>query len=273
MSKRLVFALVVLALIAAPAMANHSWGKYHWERSSNPVNLTIGDNTSGWTSYLNTAISDWNQSSVLSLQKVSGQAGSGCTPDTGKIEVCNFNEGNNGWLGIAGLWASQNHITKAYAIMNDWYFDSGGYGSSAWRQMVMCQEVGHDFGLDHQDENFNNANLGTCMDYTNNPSSNQHPNQHDYDQLESIYSHLDSGGGGGGCKGKNCAASAPNFPSHLEGFEDGDPRQWGRLISRSKTGHLETYELNFGNGYKVITHVFWVQGYEDLPHDHALMYD
>ncbi|MBI1895150.1 MAG: hypothetical protein HYS04_01245, partial [Acidobacteria bacterium] len=44
----------------------------------------------------------------------------------------------------------------------------------------------------HQDEDFNNPNLGTCMDYTSNPSSNQHPNQHDYDQLELIYAHLDS---------------------------------------------------------------------------------
>ena len=56
----------------------------------------------------------------------------------------------------------------------------------------MCQEVGHTFGLDHQDENFNNANLGTCMDYTNDPSTNQHPNKHDYDELITIYSHLDS---------------------------------------------------------------------------------
>ena len=50
--------------------------------------------------------------------------------------------------------------------------------------MVMCQEVGHDFGLDHQDENFNNPNLGTCMDYTNDPSTNQHPNAHDYEELD-----------------------------------------------------------------------------------------
>jgi hypothetical protein len=58
----------------------------------------------------------------------------------------------------------------------------------------MCQEIAHDFGLDHQDENFNNPNLGTCMDYTSDPDgppSNEHPNQHDYDQLESSYSHVD----------------------------------------------------------------------------------
>ena len=57
---------------------------------------------------------------------------------------------------------------------------------------MSCQEVGHMLELDHQDENFNNANFATCMDYTNNPSTNQHPNKHDYDQLLSIHSHLDS---------------------------------------------------------------------------------
>ena len=56
----------------------------------------------------------------------------------------------------------------------------------------MCQEVGHTLGLDHQDENFDNPNLGTCMDYTSDPGTNQHPNQHDYDELEAIYAHLDT---------------------------------------------------------------------------------
>ena len=67
--------------------------------------------------------------------------------------------------------------------LNDTYFNTSTYNTEAWRNLVSCQEVGHTFGLDHQDENFNNPNLGTCMDYTNDPSSNQHPNQHDYDHL------------------------------------------------------------------------------------------
>jgi hypothetical protein len=75
--------------------------------------------------------------------------------------------------------------------MNDTY-EAGR--SAAEHQGVMCQEVGHDFGLDHQDTNFNNPNLGTCMDYTRDWSTNQHPNQHDYDQLATIYaSHSDGG--------------------------------------------------------------------------------
>jgi hypothetical protein len=48
----------------------------------------------------------------------------------------------------------------------------------------MCQEVGHTLGLDHQDDVFDNPTLGTCMDYTSDPSTSQHPNRHDYEELE-----------------------------------------------------------------------------------------
>jgi hypothetical protein len=81
------------------------------------------------------------------------------------------------------------HITQAYTKMNDTYFDTAQYNTTAWRNLVMCQEIAHAFGLDHQDEDFNNANLGMCMDYTKVPSTNQHRNRHDYDQLVTIYSH------------------------------------------------------------------------------------
>jgi hypothetical protein len=77
--------------------------------------------------------------------------------------------------------------------MNDSYFSQAQYNTPAWRQLVMCQEPGHTLGLDHQDENFNNPNLGTCMDYTNSPGTNQHPNKGDYDQLECIYDPADNG--------------------------------------------------------------------------------
>lgn len=56
----------------------------------------------------------------------------------------------------------------------------------------MCQEVGHDFGLDHQDEDHYNTPLGSCMDYSANPVPNQRPNQHDYDMLETIYAQFDT---------------------------------------------------------------------------------
>ena len=81
--------------------------------------------------------------------------------------------------------------------MNDYYLGPGAsytYNNSAEREHVMCQEVGHTFGLDHQDTS--GASLNTCMDYYHNTSdtdaTSTTPNQHDYDELATIYAHLDS---------------------------------------------------------------------------------
>lgn len=41
------------AVVAFPAgsSANHSWGTYHWSRTSNPFTLKVGDNvTANWDS-------------------------------------------------------------------------------------------------------------------------------------------------------------------------------------------------------------------------------
>ena len=39
------FLLGFAALVSAPTLnATHAWGNYHWERSSNPVSLGLGNN-------------------------------------------------------------------------------------------------------------------------------------------------------------------------------------------------------------------------------------
>ena len=118
----------------------------------------------------------------------------------------------------------------------------------------MCQEIGHTFGLTHQDENFNNTPLGTCMDYSSNPIPNQHPNQHDYDQLVTIYSHFDTFTTVGG------ASSTQKHPAEKGDFEG--QGQWGRVVSETRSGKKQTYELDFGGGHKVVTFVTWVEGRE-----------
>lgn len=181
---------------AIPASARHKWGPYHWARTSNPFTLKVIDSTSGWTTELNTAIADWTSAAPLDLTREQGSYDPSCSPVSGKVKVCNGNYNDNEWLGIAQIWiTTRNHISQATSQMNDYYFGRSPYNGPGWRQLVMCQEPGHTLGLGHQDENFYNANLGTCMDYTANPlgpPSNEHPNQHDYDQLAKIYSHLDS---------------------------------------------------------------------------------
>jgi hypothetical protein len=201
--------------LALPAgvSASHAWANYHWARTANPFTVNLGDAVSStWDAYLAVASSDWSASDVLDTQVVSSRANpKNCRPTAGRVEVCSSKYGNNGWLGMAQIWITGDHIVQGTVKLNDTYFNSATYNTPAWRQMVVCQEVGHTFGLDHQDENFGNPNLGTCMDYTSDPSTNQRPNAHDYEELDIIYAHLDSTTTvGASAKGPGPAGAGPS---------------------------------------------------------------
>lgn len=263
--------LILFLVLAEVAAAGHSWGPYHWARTANPFTLQLGDNVSGAWDWFNeagvrqgplaTTSSDWSVSSILDTTIVPGSTDPRrCKPKSGRIEVCNAKYGFNGWLGVAQIWITGGeHIYQGTTKVNDSYFNTSTYNTPAWRNLVMCQEVGHDLGLDHQDETFNNSNLGTCMDYTNNPETNQHPNDHDYAQLETIYSHLDSfntyssnSTSSGGGKNHAVVPLAPAVSGDLDSI-----REWGRLVRSSNGGRTETYERDLGHGHRLITHVIW----------------
>lgn len=265
-ARRAMLALSAITFVTASAYANHSWGNYHWAHQADPVQLRIERQiTAKWESAFNTAVSDWEAKGPLSLTAAGSNAGVSskkCTAITGKILVCNDHYGQRGWLGIASIWADgQSHITKATTKLNDSYFDSGTYNTPAWIALVTCQEIGHDFGLGHQDENFNNANLNTCMDYTNNPTSNQHPNQHDYDLLTQIYGHTDS------YDTAILTAAATNFGVRTTGKpaaagssanDPGDsPAEWGSAVHRDGKGRPDIYVQRQPGGLTKITHVLW----------------
>jgi len=240
------------------AQATHSWGGYHWARTSNPFTLKLGDNLSpNWDQYLATASGDWSQSSVLDTVIVPGQTTQRrCRPTSGRVEVCNSTYGNNGWLGLAQIWVSGSHITKGAAKMNDTYFNTPTYNTPAWRRLVVCQEIAHAFGLDHQDETFNNLNLGTCMDYTSSPAgppSNEHPNAHDYEELGIIYAHLD---GFTTINQTKSQIAQSLTDKKLEDLGD-DPSGWGRKVKDN--GKVALYEKDFGGNHKVFTFVIWAQ--------------
>ncbi|MGH2608724.1 MAG: hypothetical protein ACRDHF_06495 [Tepidiformaceae bacterium] len=253
LTPRVWFGAFVLAatLLAIPltAGASHSWANYHWARTSNPFTIKLADNVSStWDSYLATTSSDWSQSSVLNTTIVpGGSKGRNCRATSGRVEVCNSAYGNNGWLGVAQIWVKGSHITQGTVRVNDTYFNSPTYNTPAWRNLVMCQEVGHTFGLAHQDENFTNPNLGSCMDYTNNPGTNQHPNAHDYDQLEAIYAHLDSTTTVGAAKGSFANAELDS------------PSAWGQAVAQDHNGKSDVFVRHFGKGQKVITFVIWAE--------------
>ncbi len=240
----LVVAIAVLS-VATAVYATHAWGPYHWARTANPFTIKLGDNvSSAWDSYLATASADWSASSVLDTTVVAGASKGNCRPTKGRVEVCSKTYGYNGWLGLAQIWIdANNHITQGVTKMNDTYFNTSTYNTPAWKQFVVCQEVGHTFGLTHQDENFNNTNLGSCMDYTNDPDgtlsgqlSNLHPNQHDYDELVLIYSHLDS-------------------YTSLSALLPGGTGKGGLAAGVSPSVNVR----DLGNGEKVVTFIYWTQ--------------
>jgi len=245
--------------IGTVEQAVHSWGSYHWARAANPLALNVGDNVgSAWDAYLNEAISDWNPSEVLELTKIPGPYTTSskiktCRPTAGRIEVCNAKYGFLGWLGIAQIWASGDHITQGTAKMNDSYFNTATYNTPAWRRMVMCQEIAHDFGLDHQDEIHDNPNLGSCMDYTNDPDgplSNEHPNAHDFEQLALIYEHVEgAAASSSGSPGGSGLGSQVNTGS--------GPENVGEPVAQDGQGRPHVFVRNLGNGNTVITHVLW----------------
>jgi hypothetical protein len=169
----LLTALLVSAAFAAfPAIssATHSWGGYHWARTTASFTLKLGDNvSSAWDSYLaaiasNPSAYDWSDSGVLDVTIVAGASNpKNCRATSGQVQVCNSTYGNTGWLGVASIWVSGSHIAQGTVKLNDTYFNTTKYNTPAWRRLVMCQEVGHTFGLDHQDTTFDNPNKGTCM--------------------------------------------------------------------------------------------------------------
>ena len=268
------FAVISLLLLAgsfaAVANANHSWGKYHWNKSTEDTiasPLKLGDNldTANWDSALGIASTDWNVS-VLKNEVANGTSNANCDPTSGQVELCNGEYGEIGWLGIASIWATRgksNHIVQGVVKVNDTYFNMPKYDSQAWRDYVICQGAGHTFGLDHQDEDFYNANLGTCMDYTSDPDGtlfgqldNRHPNQHDYDEMTAMYAHLnstDSGGPGNG-NGKGGGKKPKNVGANIN---LNDPSEWGQAIRQDAQGRNSLFERALPNGQVLITHVIW----------------
>ena len=246
-------AMLLAGAAAGTAQASHSWGNYHWARTSNPFTLQVVDsNTSNWDDNLGMALKDWSTSTVLDAGVTSADDSSRtrkqCRQVAGKIRSCNATYGFNGWLGLASINISGVHITSGTSKMNDSYLASSSYNETA-RQHVMCQEIGHDFGLGHQDES--GADLNTCMDYAD-ALDNPSPNAHDYQQLQTIYdSHTDSS--------STIAAAASSAAER--GEQPTKTEREDRIASSTVTEH-------FADGSKRVTHIFWAIGEERGSHKH-----
>ena len=235
--------VAALSIAAVPVAADHSWGGYHWARTTRSFTLQLGDNstTADWSRLLRASSGDWSSSRVLDTAVTAGTSNEAqaCRPTLGKVEVCNGMYGEQLWVGIAQVWLDPNgHIVQGTVRNNDSFLQNPKwprYNTEAARRYVMCQELGHTFGLDHQDANFNNASLGTCMDYTRDMENNTTPNRHDYEQLADDYAAVD----GYSTVAASGAAVAGEFSP-----------------TKSQKG-LIRYVTDLGGGYKLATLIIW----------------
>lgn len=258
-------ACVASALAAGSVVsANHAWSNYHWARTTSSFDLTIvNSTTSDWDQFVSAAAGDWSRSTVLNmLEDPNGSTDSKlrrqCPAPSGQIRICNLDYGRNGWLGIAGISIDTNgHIVSGYTKLNDSYFSLSYYDTADWKQSVTCQELGHNVGLDHQDEDFDNTSLKSCMDYQDPPWPTT--NAHDLEQLQTIYGHTDSynsyadaGGGGSGCNappGKGCNKAGVGQPDIDRG--------WGISLGRHRN-HEKFLRID-PDGTRHITFVTWAE--------------
>ncbi len=243
-------AALALSAFSSTASATHTWSDYHWGHTGSSFTLQLDDNlsTTSWKTHLKNASSsatknDWNDSTVLDTKIAASTNTKQCSATSGRVEVCNAKYGYNGWIGLASIWTSGGHIVQGTAKMNDSY-----YMNSYTKQQVMCQEVGHTFGLGHQDVS-GSSTFNSCMTYDKPTSTtDQWPDTHDYQQLESIYNaHTDSS------NTFSSTSTASKLPAQARAVDPSDPSQRGQLVSRSPNGRVEIYERDLGQENKVIT--------------------
>ena len=165
---------------------SHTWNNYHWPTDSLVLDVDNNMKDQEWQQYFDETLSEWD-SLDTPLSLVDTESGGQIVTEARRSRQ---------WLGLATVYLNADgHITAGKVTMNPTMLTDSRYTPEAV-QHVFCQELGHVLGLNHIKGN-------TCMDdctwaetteewltCLNNPAS-VGTNQHDEDQLNLIYSHLD----------------------------------------------------------------------------------
>lgn len=233
-----------------------------WKNKGEGLELEIRNSLStDWDSYFIEAVRDWNESPALSLTTKNIDIDPDCTSVQGIMKVCNNYYGKTGWTGLNEVYFTGSYIAASVAKMNESYLNGKG---NAEKQYVMCHELGHGFGLPHRDENANNPDLGSCLDYTYRYENNKRPDAIvDFDNLLNIYGSKEGEGGKRNLRSskstkrrtqnkvKIAETTFPTITNTAANYKE------GRLLHQSK--HYEMYENDLGGGNRILTTVLLAQ--------------
>ena len=248
MRKGLGAAVVVLALfgvLVATAGANHSWNGYHWARTSNPFTLQLGDNVSGlWDGMLDDGGRPTGTARSTCTRR-SSRAGRG-RRTVGRLPVAS----RSAALATATPAGSASPRSGSAAARTSRRASSRTTTTtSATRATSTTTRPRCSTSSARRSDTPSGSttrtspaiSLNTCMDYYHNTSASDvlstHPNKHDYDELDTIYTHTDSTSTVGG--------SAGFLPDAVPSFARANE------VSHSK------YVQDLGNGRQLVTWVYW----------------
>lgn len=255
---KIILATASCALFAMAANAEHSWSTYHWATTDGTVHLPSVDRvTPDWQMSYEDSLAMWNSTHIDNVNEQgdeSSKTRKRCTAELGKMVTCNAAYGRNGWAGLASINLDSNgHITQGVAKMNDTYM--ANYGE-VYRNHVMCQEIGHVYGLGHTSED--GSSQSTCMDYSSSTNaSSQWPNAHDFEQLALMYNHDD-----GYATATDTGGTVDPTPCR------GGPKKCGSGFSVKimQNKHSQIWVTPGANGSTWVTHVTLAEGFDDIVH-------
>lgn len=172
------------------------WLPVDGKEEGNGLTLQIANNLasgSDWDYYFRTYVEEWDNGTpdAVTLKIRNTTYDPECHGVARAMKVCNGNYGPTGWNGVNQVLLKDGYIVSSIAKMNDYYLEGT---TEAQKKYTMCHELGHGLGLGHSDESFRNSDLGNCMDYTNNPENNLHPDDYNYLILEELYGSVSGSG-------------------------------------------------------------------------------
>jgi hypothetical protein len=254
-----VFTLLLVGLAPPAVFATHPSPTHHWRRFNAALRqIPIRRmHSAAWLPRYATAYRDWRNPMMTKVRPIQGALGgpsNTCPGALNQMTSCDGSYGHTGWLALTSIVINANgHIAQTTSKLNNTYLRMLPYDTVAYRQYLICQQMGRSFGLSLVNTVVNNRNIGSCMDATNDPDggagggspsdpNNMHPNLHDFKTVNAKHNHIGSILPGFGQAEEEMTA----VPAAVAAFNPIGLSELGTLMATHSDGRFEQYERRLG---------------------------